>query len=245
MAEVTNNSNGVLYIVGTPIGNLKDITFRAVEILQEVDLILAEDTRRTRNLLQHFDIKKPMESFNEHNSYMKIDKVILLLKSGKRIAQVSDAGMPVISDPGFNLVKRCHEEGIPVKVIPGPSALTSALALSGFPGTHFYFAGFMPKDKNRRRLLRKLNDIKEIGLINTLVFFESPERLNKTLLDILNILGNCDIFIARELTKVYEESFFGKVKDAIEKFDQVKGELTVVVKIKSDDIEDESESDES
>lgn len=231
MENVNIDNKGVLYVIGTPIGNLKDITLRAIETLQMVDLILAEDTRRTLKLLEHFDIKKPLESFNEHNSNKKIEKIIVQLKSGKKIAQVTDAGMPVISDPGCNLVRRCHEEGITVRVIPGPSALTTSVALSGFSGSHFYFVGFMPKDKNRRRLLRKLYEIRDYELIDTLVFFESPERLGKTLQDILNILGNCEIFIARELTKIYEESFFGKVEDAIERFKQTKGELTVIVKI--------------
>ncbi|MGB9614251.1 MAG: 16S rRNA (cytidine(1402)-2'-O)-methyltransferase, partial [Fervidobacterium sp.] len=179
----------------------------------------------------HYGIQKPLESFNEHNSYKKLSKVIEHLKRGKKIAQVSDAGMPVISDPGYNLVEACHKNAIPVEVVPGPSALTSALALSGFQGTHFYFIGFMPKDKNRRRLLRKIAQVKEYELIDTIVFFESPERLRKTLDDIRSIIGNCQIFIARELTKVHEEYFYGIIDSAIEKFTQVKGELTIIVKI--------------
>ncbi|MGC8955633.1 MAG: 16S rRNA (cytidine(1402)-2'-O)-methyltransferase [Fervidobacterium sp.] len=229
--ENLENKYGILYVIGTPIGNLKDITFRAVEVLREVDYILAEDTRRTKILLGHYGIQKPLESFNEHNSYKKLGKVIEHLKSGKKIAQVSDAGMPVISDPGYNLVEACHKNAIPVEVVPGPSALTSALALSGFQGTHFYFIGFMPKDKNRRRLLRKIAQVKEYELIDTIVFFESPERLRKTLDDIRSIIGNCQIFIARELTKVHEEYFYGIIDSAIEKFAQVKGELTIIVKI--------------
>jgi 16S rRNA (cytidine1402-2'-O)-methyltransferase len=229
--ENLENKYGILYVIGTPIGNLKDITFRAVEVLREVDYILAEDTRRTKILLGHYGIQKPLESFNEHNSYKKLGKVIEHLKRGKKIAQVSDAGMPVISDPGYNLVEACHKNAIPVEVVPGPSALTSALALSGFQGTHFYFIGFMPKDKNRRRLLRKIAQVKEYELIDTIVFFESPERLRKTLDDIRSIIGNCQIFIARELTKVHEEYFYGIIDSAIEKFTQVKGELTIIVKI--------------
>ncbi|AMW33287.1 16S rRNA (cytidine(1402)-2'-O)-methyltransferase [Fervidobacterium islandicum] len=220
------NGLGVLYIVGTPIGNLGDITIRALEALRSVDLIIAEDTRRTLHLLSHYGISKPLESFNERNSFRKIDHIIELLKSGTKIAQVSDAGMPVVSDPGWNLVKRCHEEGIKVEVIPGPSALTSAIALSGFQGTYFYFIGFMPKDKNRRRLLRK---IKDDELIERFVFFESPERLKKTLEDIYKILGDCKVFIARELTKFHEEHFYGTVSQAMNYFDKVKGEITVVV----------------
>lgn len=228
------SNQGKLYVVGTPIGNLKDITLRALEILREVDLIIAEDTRRTLNLLNHFGISKPIESFNEHNAEKKIEKIIDLLKLGKKIAQVSDAGMPVISDPGFNLVRTCHKEGICVEVVPGPSALVSAVAVSGFKGTHFYFVGFMPKDKNRRRLLRKISQIKDRELIDTVVFFESPERLRKTLEDVLSILGNLEIFIARELTKMHEKLFLGTVEEAIEKFDKVKGELTIILNLESD-----------
>lgn len=233
MAKTDNytNNQGILYIVGTPIGNLKDITLRALEVLKDVDLILAEDTRRTSTLLKHFEISKPIESFNEHNSDKKIEKIINLIRLGKKIAQVSDAGMPVISDPGFNLIRKCHEEDIRVEVIPGPSALISAISVSGFRGTRFYFVGFMPKDKNRRRLLKKINEVKNFEIIDTVIFFESPERLKKTLDDILNILGNCKIFIARELTKIHEELFLGTVREAIEKFEETKGELTVVLKI--------------
>ncbi|MFN6992395.1 MAG: 16S rRNA (cytidine(1402)-2'-O)-methyltransferase, partial [Fervidobacterium sp.] len=181
----------------------------------------------------HFGISKPIESFNEHNAERRIDKLVELLKLGKKIAQVSDAGMPVISDPGFNLVRTCHKEGIQVEVIPGPSALVSAVAVSGFKGTHFYFVGFMPKDKNRRRLLRKISEIKDRELIDTVVFFESPERLRKTLEDVLSILGNLQIFTARELTKMHEELFLGTVQEAIEKFDKVKGELTIILNLES------------
>lgn len=232
METLTNvdTFEGTLYIVGTPIGNLSDITLRALEVLKSVDLIIAEDTRRTLKLLSHFEISKPIDSFNERNSSRKMDKIISFLKMGKNIAQVSDAGMPVISDPGANLVERCYKEGIKVEVIPGPSALTSAVALSGFGGNRFYFIGFMPKDKNRRRLLRKLESDE---LIERIVFFESPERLRKTLEDILTILGDHRIFIARELTKVHEELFIGTVSQALEHFEDVRGELTVVLDLKS------------
>lgn len=232
------DNQGILYVVGTPIGNLKDITIRALEVLRNVDLIIAEDTRRTLNLLNHFGISKPIESFNEHNSGKKIEKIVELLKLGNRVAQVSDAGMPVISDPGFNLVRSCHKEGIRVEVVPGPSALVSAVAVSGFRGTHFYFVGFMPKDKNRRRLLRKISEIKESELIDAVVFFESPERLRKTLEDILSILGNLEIFIARELTKIHEELFLGTVEEALENFDKTKGELTIILNLESKTIRD-------
>jgi len=237
ITEITE-SFGTLYIVGTPIGNLGDITIRALEVLKSVDLIIAEDTRRTQHLLSHYNISKPMDSFNERNSFKKLDKIVEHLKMGINIAQVSDAGMPVVSDPGWNLVRKCHEEGIKVEILPGPSALTSAIALSGFQGTYFYFIGFMPKDKNRRRLLRK---IKDDELIERFVFFESPERLRKTLEDILNILGDCNIFIARELTKLHEEHFFGTILQALEHFRNVKGELTVVVEKLEESTKDEND----
>ncbi len=219
----------MLFIVGTPIGNLKDITLRALEILKSVDLILAEDTRRTSILLKHYEISKPIESFNEHNSKKKINYVINLLKEGKYIALVSDAGMPTISDPGTNLVSACYENGIEIDAVPGPSALTSAIALSGFRGTEVYFIGFMPRDKYRRRLLRKL---KEDELIDTVVFFESPQRLQKTLQESLEILGDVEVFIAREMTKMHQEFLKGKISEILPKLDEVKGEITVVMKTK-------------
>jgi len=236
-----DTSEGTLYVVGTPIGNLSDITLRALEVLKSVDFIIAEDTRRTLKLLSHFEISKPIDSFNERNSTRKMDKIIEFLKMGKKVAQVSDAGMPVISDPGANLIERCYKEGIRVEVVPGPSALTSAVALSGFGGNRFYFVGFMPKDKNRRRLLRKLE---KDELIERIVFFESPERLRKTLDDILNILGDRRVFIARELTKVHEELFIGTVSQALEHFDDVRGELTIVLDLKnSEDNNGEKDAD--
>ncbi|PLV59409.1 16S rRNA (cytidine(1402)-2'-O)-methyltransferase [Thermotoga sp. KOL6] len=217
---------GKLIILGTPIGNLEDITIRALKTLKEVDLILAEDTRRTMILLNKYKIKKPLVSFNERNSKRRIKQIIPLLKEGKNVALVSDAGMPVISDPGFNLIEECWKEGIMVDVVPGPSALTSAVAVSGFPGSKFIFEGFLPRGKNRRRLLRTLRDEKR-----PVVFFESPERLVATLRDILEILGDREIFIAREMTKIHQEFFRGKVSEAIEYFEKKKplGEITVVL----------------
>lgn len=220
-------STGVLYIVGTPIGNLRDITVRALQTLRSVDFVLAEDTRRTSNLLKAYRISKPLMSFHEHSGPSKVDEVLSILKRGASCALVSDAGMPVISDPGSELVRRCRAEGIAVEVVPGPSAVTSAVALSGFPGTHFYFVGFMPKDKNRRRLLREL---KSSELIRTIVFFESPERIQKTLRDVLNVLGDVEVCVARELTKYHEEVFFGTVSEAIAHFQAPLGEFTIVLR---------------
>lgn len=151
---------GKLIVVGTPIGNLEDITIRALKTLRSVDLILAEDTRRTMVLLNKYRIKKPLLSFTEKNSKRRIKEVLPLLKEGKIVALVSDAGMPVISDPGYNLIEECWKNGIEVDVVPGPSALTSAVAVSGFPGSKFIFEGFLPRGKNRRRLLRALKEEK-------------------------------------------------------------------------------------
>lgn len=244
MEEMTNAQINVhsaeprtLYIVGTPIGNLMDVTIRAIQILRSVDIVLAEDTRRTSKLLKSYNISAKLMTFNEHSSDKKIEEIIEILKSGKSVAQVSDAGMPVVSDPGAKLVRRCREEGLKVQVIPGPSALTSAVATCGFSGTHFYFIGFMPRDKKRRRLLKRL---KECELIQTIVFFESPERLRKTLEDVLSILGDVEICVARELTKVHEEVFCGTVSEALAHFKEPLGEITVVLKIGRDnsDVED-------
>ncbi|KAF2959812.1 MULTISPECIES: 16S rRNA (cytidine(1402)-2'-O)-methyltransferase [unclassified Thermotoga] len=217
---------GKLIIVGTPIGNLEDITIRALKTLREVDLILAEDTRRVVILLNKYRIKKPLLSFNERNSKKRIKEILPLLREGKKVALVSDAGMPVISDPGYNLIEECWREGIEVDIVPGPSALTSAVAASGFPGSKFIFEGFLPRGKNRRRLLKSLK--KENRVI---VFFESPERLLSTLRDILEIIGDREVFIAREMTKLHQEFFRGKVSEAISYFEKKKplGEITVVL----------------
>uniref|UniRef100_A0A7C4GKG8 Ribosomal RNA small subunit methyltransferase I n=1 Tax=Fervidobacterium thailandense TaxID=1008305 RepID=A0A7C4GKG8_9BACT len=228
---------GTLYIVGTPIGNLMDMTIRAIEVLRSVDIVLAEDTRRTSKLLKSYNISTKLITFNEHSSNKKVEEIISVLKSGKSVALVSDAGMPIVSDPGAKLVRNCREQGLKVQVIPGPSALTSAVAVCGLSGTHFYFVGFMPRDKKRRRFLKRL---KECDLIHTVVFFESPERLRKTLEDILSILGDVEICIARELTKVYEEVFCGTVSQALVHFKEPLGEITVVLKTGRDnsDVED-------
>ncbi|HCF38097.1 MAG TPA: 16S rRNA (cytidine(1402)-2'-O)-methyltransferase [Thermosipho africanus] len=221
----------MLYLIGTPIGNLEDITLRALRILrEEIDYIFAEDTRRALKLLNFFDIKKPVDSFNEHSSIKKKNKILELLKDNKNVAYISDAGMPVISDPGTELVNICLENNIPWDVIPGPSAPITALSASGFYGNRFLFLGFMPRDKKRRRLLRM---IKEENLAEVFVFFESPERLFKTLKDILEIIGDVEIFIARELTKIHQEYFKGAISEALEHFSGgVKGEITVVFKNK-------------
>lgn len=219
-------SGGKLFVVGTPIGNLGDISPRAVETLKNCDIILAEDTRRTIVLLNCFEIgKKELISFSQQKSRYKTDSVINLLKSGKKIALVSDCGMPVISDPGSELLEKCYNEKINVEVIPGPSAVTSAYAVCGFSGP-FIFYGFLPRDKKLRRFLR--DNIEET---KNMIFFDSPFRFAKTLKEMLNILGDRKIFVAREMTKLHQEFFKGKLSDAIEYFgEEILGEITAVLK---------------
>lgn len=222
--------NGKLWIVGTPIGNLDDMTIRGKRVLEEADLILAEDTRRMRSLLSSLGIEnKDVVSLNMHNQEERLSFIIRKLDEGAEIALSSDAGMPVISDPGAKIIRICRDRGFEVDVSPGPSAVTSAIAISGFPGSHFTFLGFLPRGKNRRRLLRNIS--RGSYGESLIVFFESPFRLMETLREILEIIGDREIFIGRELTKLFQESFFGCVSDAIQKFasSEVKGEITVVL----------------
>ncbi len=218
---------GILYIVSTPIGNLEDMTLRALRILKEVDLIAAEDTRLTGLLLKHFGIQKPMTSYFEGNELKKREWILSQLKQGNRIALVSDAGTPGISDPGFRLVQLAIENQIQVIPIPGPSALITALSVSGLPTDAFIFKGFLPhKSKKRRDLLKALEGVRE-----TLIFYESPHRMAETLKDILEIFGDRKMALTRELTKVYEEVLRGKVTETLEHIGKrhLKGEMTLVV----------------
>ncbi|SHE52411.1 16S rRNA (cytidine1402-2'-O)-methyltransferase [Marinitoga hydrogenitolerans DSM 16785] len=226
---------GKLYIIGTPIGNLKDISLRAVEILKESDIIFVEDKRVTIKLLNSLEIgKKELFTFSEYNAHKVLNKAIGIIKENNICSLVSDAGMPVISDPGYQLINKCWEENIEIDIIPGPNAPSAAIAISGFPGSKYMFQGFLPRGKNKRRLFRKMKDL---GIL--FVFFESPQRLNNTLKEILEIVGNRDIFIAREMTKVHQELFRGKVSEAIQHFSKknVKGEITVVLSGKEDENE--------
>lgn len=227
-----SGGNGKVYIVGTPIGNLKDITFRAIEILKEVDFILAEDTRRTLRLLNFYKITgKELISFNSHNILKKTPTVINRVKNGEICALVTDSGMPVISDPGYEFIKSCWNEKVEIDVIPGPSALTAAIALSGLVSSNFIFLGFMPRNKNRRRLLRKMVDCEF-----PIAFFESPYRIVETLEDILKILGNREAFLGRELTKFHQETIRSDIKRILEDLKnrkEILGEITVVVGIKT------------
>ena len=218
---------GTLYIVSTPIGNLEDITLRALRILKEVDLIAAEDTRHTGLLLKHFGIQKPLTSYFEGNELKKKEFIVSRLKQGDRIALVSDAGTPGISDPGFRLIQMAIENQIPIVPIPGPSAVITALSVSGLPTDAFLFKGFLPhKSKKRRDLLKQLEETKE-----TLIFYESPHRLNETLKDILETLGDREMVLARELTKIYEEVLRGKVSEIKNQIGErkLKGEITLVI----------------
>ena len=220
-------AKGILYIVSTPIGNLDDITLRALKTLRHVDLIAAEDTRRTRKLLSHFDIHTPLVSYFEHNELKKLDKLLSHMKRGKEIALVSDAGTPGISDPGYRLVQQAIESGIPVIPIPGPSAVIAAMSISGLPTDSFTFAGFLPKKGGKRRkLLEKLGD-----LDGTSILYESPHRLMRTLEDLLEVCGDRQIVITRELTKAFEETIRGSIGEVINTLEgrRIKGEVTIVL----------------
>jgi 16S rRNA (cytidine1402-2'-O)-methyltransferase len=227
----SNHTKGVLYIVSTPIGNMEDITLRALRILKEVDLIAAEDTRRTGLLLKHFGIQTPLTSYFEGNELKKRGYILSKLEEDKNIALVSDAGTPGISDPGFRLIQLVIENKIPIVPIPGPSAVVTALSVSGLPTDAFLFKGFLPhKSKKRRDLLKELEEVRE-----TLILYESPHRLSETLKDILEILGDREIVLTRELTKVYEEILRGKVSQIQNLIGErkLKGEITLVVEGKT------------
>jgi 16S rRNA (cytidine1402-2'-O)-methyltransferase len=217
----------VLYIVGSPIGNLSDISLRALEVLRQVNRIAAEDTRRIRILLNHYEIEKPLLSYHEFNEAKRTAEIVTYLEQGESIALVSDAGMPSISDPGFRLISRCHENQIPFTVIPGPSAVTTALVGSGLPVDRFFFGGFLPhKSGQRERELRAALE-RECSSI----YFESPYRLLKTL-EVLNLLEpGRPVCVARELTKHFEEFRQGTAAEVREHFaaHPPKGEITLVI----------------
>lgn len=216
---------GTLYVVATPIGNLEDITFRAVRILREVDLVAAEDTRRTAVLLRHHHVETPLTSFHDHNERQKLPPLVERLRSGASIALVSDAGTPAISDPGYRLVRACLDASIRVSPIPGPSALISALVVSGLPTQAFTFVGYPPARSNaRKRWLSALKTKTE-----TIVFFEAPHRIRRVLFDALIIFGDRPICVAKELTKVYEELVVGPISEVVERLRNPRGELTIVV----------------
>jgi 16S rRNA (cytidine1402-2'-O)-methyltransferase len=213
-----------LYVVATPIGNLEDITLRALRVLREVELIAAEDTRTTRKLLARYDIHTPLTSYHDHNRVQKIPAIITALEEGD-VALVSDAGTPGISDPGLELVQAVVGKGISVVSVPGPSAVITAIAASGLPADHFLFLGFLSRRKvERQGLLRSMSK-----LPHTLVLFEAPHRLQRTLADLLEILGDRSMAAVREATKLYEEVFRGTVSQCQKHFVQPRGEYTLVI----------------
>jgi 16S rRNA (cytidine1402-2'-O)-methyltransferase len=213
-----------LYVVATPIGNLEDISLRALRILGEVKLIAAEDTRKTRRLLTAYKIRTHMTSYYEHNKLTKLDYILNYLKETD-VALVSEAGMPGISDPGYELILAAHQQHIPVIPVPGPSVITTALAVSGLPTDRFTYIGFLPhKSSARQRTLKSV-----AGEEGTIIALESPHRIAAAMNDILLILGDRHIAVCRELTKLYEEVFRGKVSEAIEHFTEPRGEFTLVI----------------
>ena len=220
--------SGTLYIVATPIGNLEDITTRAVRILGEVDLIACEDTRQTRKLLDRYSIAKPLVSYHEHNERARSADLLRELEAGKNIALVSDAGTPLIADPGYRLVEQARNLGIAVCPIPGPSALLAALSASGLPTDSFFFHGFLPPKRGQRR--KFLEDLRASEA--TLVFYEAPHRLLDALEDLAEILGPRPVVVARELTKIHEEFLHGtaaEIQQVLQQRPSVKGEITLMI----------------
>jgi 16S rRNA (cytidine1402-2'-O)-methyltransferase len=216
-----------LYLIPTPIGNLEDITLRALRLLKEVDVVLAEDTRTTKKLFSHFEIKTSLAAFHMHNEHKVLGKWIVRLKSGETIALVSDAGTPAISDPGFLLVRECIKEGIEVDCLPGATAFVPALVNSGLPSEKFIFEGFLPVKKGRQTRLKGLTEEER-----TMVFYESPHRIVKTLSQFMEYFGEeRSISISREISKMFEETKRGTVKDILQHFEQKKpkGEFVIIV----------------
>ncbi|MBB3123095.1 16S rRNA (cytidine1402-2'-O)-methyltransferase [Mesoflavibacter sabulilitoris] len=218
---------GKLYIVPTPIGNLKDITFRAIEVLKEVDIILAEDTRTSGKLLKHFEISTPMQSHHMHNEHKTVESLVQKLKAGTTIALISDAGTPAISDPGFLLTRACIENNIEVECLPGATAFVPALVNSGLPNDKFVFEGFLPVKKGRQtRLLFLAEETR------TIIFYESPHKLIKTLTNFCEYFGeDRPVSVSRELTKLYEETIRGSAKEVLEYYTNKppKGEIVICV----------------
>lgn len=220
--------SGTLYLVATPIGNLEDITLRALRILREVDLVACEDTRQTRKLLEHYGIHKPMLSYHEHNEAARAEELVEKLLQGARVALVSDAGTPLVSDPGYRLVSKAIERGIRIEPVPGPSALLAALSASGLPTESFRFGGFLPhRQSARRKLLASLESESA-----TVIFYEAPHRILETLADIEELLGARPVVLARELTKIHQEFLRGtaaELRQALAARRGVKGEITLLI----------------
>lgn len=226
----------MLYIVATPIGNLEDITLRAIRILKEVDYVFAEDTRVTKKLLNHLEIETTIYRYDEHTKQHQVENIVNLLKEGKNIALVTDAGTPCISDPGYEVVDEALKNNIKVVPIPGVSAMTAAASVAGVSMRRFVFEGFLPKKKGRQTLLKSFADEKR-----TIVFFESPHRVVRTLKDIEEFIGEREVVLIREITKIYEEIIRGTTKELIEKFENktLKGEYVIIVR--GNEIEEKKE----
>ena len=220
------SDKGHLFVVGTPIGNLEDITLRAISTLQNVDLILAEDTRNSKKLLSAHNIDTKMMSYHEHSKEKETKRVISLLLDGKNLALISDAGTPTISDPGYGLIRDCIKKEIKIIPIPGASAITTAMSVSGLPSDSFAFFGFLPQKKGRIKKIKEL-----LNVDNTIILFESPFRLEKTLNQLKEYLGNRSVVVGRELTKLYEEIIRGNLEDVIKYFSKskVKGEIVIMI----------------
>lgn len=220
------SDKGHLFVVGTPIGNLEDITLRAISTLQNVDLILAEDTRNSKKLLSAHNIDTKMMSYHEHSNEKETKRIISLLLDGKNLALISDAGTPTISDPGYGLIRDCIKKEIKIIPIPGASAITTAMSVSGLPSDSFTFFGFLPQKKGRIKKIKEL-----LNVDNTIILFESPFRLEKTLNQLKEYLGNRSVVVGRELTKLYEEIIRGNLEDVIKYFSKskVKGEIVIMI----------------
>ncbi|MFH1625244.1 MAG: 16S rRNA (cytidine(1402)-2'-O)-methyltransferase [Pseudomonadota bacterium] len=230
--NIPSTSKGILFVVATPIGNLEDITFRAVRVLAEVALIAAEDTRRTKILLRHYNIKTPLTSYHEYNKVERGKELMSRLEAGENLALVSDAGTPGISDPGYHLIQLALQGFISIIPIPGVSAAITALSISGLPTDRFIFEGFLPsKAKARRDHIEKFKEEKR-----TLIFYESPNRLEVTLRDLLLICGDREVVVTRELTKVFEEIIRGRITEVLNRLKdrKIKGEITLLVSGKRD-----------
>lgn len=227
------NNKGTLFVVGTPIGNLSDITYRAVDTLKNVDVVLAEDTRNTLKLLTHFDIKKTLISYEKHSENKKLEQVLELLDEGKNVALVSDAGMPVVSDPGQNLVKVLRDNNYNIEIIPGVTALITGIVGSSLDATRFTFEGFLSVSKKQR--IKHLKSIE--NETRTMIFYEAPHKILYTLQDLYDIIGNRKIAICRELTKIHEEYRITTIKEAIDdiKINSIKGEIVLVVEGKNEE----------
>ena len=219
-----SNNGGILYLVATPIGNLSDFSFRAIEVLKSVDKIYAEDTRNSITLLKHYNINTKLESYHEFNQDIKTDSIVEEIRNGMQIAIISDAGLPVISDPGYKIVQEAAKENLPISTIPGASAGISALIASGLAPMPFTFYGFLDSKKTKR--VKELNDLKFVN--HTLIFYEAPHRIFECLEDILEVFGDRRVCLARELTKTFEEYIRGNISDIL-KLDSIKGEIVLIV----------------